>query len=166
MINTGGTALTGAGTITVSGISGKEKIVIVVDSASSASASSQMSLRINTDSGTNYWYTSTRLRGDSTSYFTNNDDSGFRTSTSAIVIGSMSGSAGSSISTGFMIDGGTTTGGKAFTYNSCTNRNSSSTWYNDSGTGVYLGSAAITSVSILSSVGNFDSGTIYVYGSA
>ena len=166
LINTGGTALTGAGTITVSGISAKEKIVIVVDSASSASASSQMSLRINTDSGTNYWYTSTRLRGDSSAYFTNNDDSGFRTSTSAIVLGAMSGSAGSTISTGFMIDGGTTTGGKAFTYNSCTNRNSATAWYNDSGTGVYLGSAAITSVSILSSVGNFDSGTIYVYGSA
>jgi hypothetical protein len=64
----------------------------------------------------------------------------------------MSGSAGSSISTGFIIDGGTTTGGQAFTYNSCTNRNSAATWYNDSGTGVYLGSAAITSVSIISGV--------------
>lgn len=165
LLNSGGTALTGASTITVSSISGQEKIVVVVDGASSANASAEMYLRINADSGTNYWYGGQRLVGDSTAYLLSNSN-GFRTTTTSIYLGQMSDNSGSTISAGISINGGTTTGGKSFQGACGTARSTGLNYYTSVVNGVYLGSAAITSVSIISSTGNFDAGTIYVYGSA
>ena len=56
LLNSGGTALTGAQTITVSGISSKNKLLVMLDAASSASAASFISLRLNTDTGNNYYW--------------------------------------------------------------------------------------------------------------
>lgn len=165
LLNSGGTALTGASTITVSSISGQEKIVVVVDGASSANASAEMYLRINADSGTNYWYGGQRLLADSTAYMLSNSN-GFRTTTTSIYLGQMSDNSGSTISAGISINGGTTTGGKSFQGACGTARSTGLNYYTSVVNGVYLGSAAITSVSIISSTGNFDAGTIYVYGSA
>jgi hypothetical protein len=55
LINAGGTALTGAATITISGISGKKDLFIIIDSGSSANASSEFSIRFNADSAANYF---------------------------------------------------------------------------------------------------------------
>ena len=54
LLNAGGTAMTGAATITISGISGQAKLLIYVRTASSASASSRLQLRLNTDTTANY----------------------------------------------------------------------------------------------------------------
>jgi hypothetical protein len=55
LLNAGGTLLTGATTITVSGISGADKIMVVIgENVSSANASSEISVRFNSDTGSNY----------------------------------------------------------------------------------------------------------------
>jgi len=167
LLNTGGTALTGASTITVSGISGQEKLHIIVDSASSANASSAMSIRINTDSGTNYYYGGIKWKADSTEYMLAELTNSYRTNTDSIYLGQMGSNAAMQMGISLFIDGGTATGGKGFIGQggrSGTQGGTTGVWTCISG--VYLGSAAITSISILSSSGNFDNGTIYVYGSA
>jgi hypothetical protein len=55
LLNTGGTSLTAANTITISGISNQDKILILVRQASTA-ASTTIRLRFNSDSGSNYTY--------------------------------------------------------------------------------------------------------------
>lgn len=167
LLNAGGTALTGASTITVSGISGQEKLHIIVDSASSANASSAMSIRINTDSGTNYYYGGIKWKADSSEYMLAELTNSYRTNTDSIYLGQMGSNAAMQMGISLFIDGGTATGGKGFIGQggrSGTQSGTTGVWTCISG--VYLGSAAITSISILSSSGNFDNGTIYVYGSA
>jgi hypothetical protein len=56
----GGT-LTGAATITVSGISGKNQLFVIIDEASSASTQSTISIRFNTDSGVSYTQWGSRI---------------------------------------------------------------------------------------------------------
>ena len=163
LLNTGGTALTGAATITVSGISNKENIMVIVDSASSANAGAIIALRINADTGSNYKNWGTALIGGST-YSANNitthDDNPGTYHRFAL----LSGSATSFAMGGAMITGGLSTGIKTI------QSQGSATIGGNSGqraymlNGIYSGSAAITSVSLFSDSGNFDGGTLYVYG--
>jgi hypothetical protein len=55
LLNAGGTALTGASTITVSGISGVDKILVVIDNAKATSVSGTLGVRLNTDTASNYY---------------------------------------------------------------------------------------------------------------
>ena len=62
--NAGGTALTGAQTITVSGISSKDKIMVLIKNASSVNATkSEIKVRLNTDTGNNYYRFGGSLEG-------------------------------------------------------------------------------------------------------
>lgn len=156
LINAGGTALTGAATITVSGISGKNSLMIWVDQASSASASSYFNFRFNTDSGSNY-----RWAGLSKQNVTMQE---VRTAGSSTEIEwSRLGTSAANTVTGFIqINGANAAGQKPFSSSSAAAGGTPG----DSTLllGTYIGSSAISSVSIISSVGNFDAGTIYVYG--
>jgi hypothetical protein len=165
LLNAGGTALTGASTITVSGISGADKIAIFLDNASSASASSVFNIRFNGSSASNYnWY------GMGSTYRSTYDNFVFRSfqsqNTSGIEIGEMSGNAGSGLSGYMIITGCNASGNKV--YNAQTGVSpSGSTGNQGYGIGGYWNnSAAITSVSIVSGTGNFDDGNIRVYTSA
>ena len=55
LLNSGGTALTAAQTITVSGISAKDKIMIFVTGASSVNSAARIRVRLNTDTASNYY---------------------------------------------------------------------------------------------------------------
>jgi hypothetical protein len=151
LINAGGTALTGAQTITVN-VSGKNQIYIYIDRASSASASSFMRWRLNTDTGNNYYY-----------FATGNDIAGYDGGGPAnfIYAGRMGTSAGDSASGFILINGCDATGIKPFV-SAGFGTGTSSRYY--SNVGHYTGASAITSVSFNSETGNFDSGTMYVYG--
>jgi hypothetical protein len=151
LLNAGGTALSGSGTVTVSGISGQEKLVVVVAGAKTGTAYQQMFFRINTDSGTNYIY------------------SGFTVNQNYYAQGSIAatsfyfgqgGAAGTDNVVGTMfIDSGKSTG---FKY---VGVSGGGEWQASQVQGIYKGSAAITSISVVSS-NNFTAGTVYVYGSA
>ena len=166
LLNSGGTALTGAATITVSGISGKDKIFVLVQEASSANASSRISIRLNTDTAGNYaragftidpsaTYTPGDYIGTSTLTFTSfplgftADGEGSRLSGAITITGCNSSGVKQMISTG----GGDLFGGTKFQQLS-------------SFQGYYNSATVISSISVFSSTGNFDGGTVYVYTSA
>lgn len=165
LLNSGGTALTGATTITVSGISNKDKIMVLIAGASSANGSSSFTLRFNADSGNNYssyglWRDSSQNAAQIINNFTN-------TATSSIPFAKMFGGNYGTASGGLTLTGGNASGVKAFIYTgSASSGGGESGQESYSGQGFYSGSSTISSVSIISSTGNFDAGTIYVYTSA
>jgi hypothetical protein len=163
LLNSGGTSLTGAATITISGISNKEYILVLVDSASSASADSIIGLRINTDTGTNYSNFG-GLIAAAGSYVASNFTVNSGTTQTYQPIGRMAANAGSEVSGGAFITGGTNTGIKSIQSMGAGTASGANQHRNYTLTGVYNGSAAITSISLFSDNGNFDAGTIYVYG--
>jgi hypothetical protein len=158
LINSGGTALTGAATITVN-VSGKNILYVRVVTASSANAASTFTLRLNADSGSNYIYSSL-YAFDSSSLVIRTDNS---TGATSHVFGVMGNDQTSNVSGHALISGANATGVKPIHLNSVALLDNS-TDRSYSATGAYLGTSAITSVSIISSSGNFDAGTIYVYG--
>jgi hypothetical protein len=164
LLNSGGTALTGASTITVSGISGKDKIMIMVDSASSASASSLIQIRLNGDTDYVYqWYGVKISAGTSysASYLVSE-----QAASNMIRFGTMSSNADSIVSGTMMLTGCNSSGYKVF--------NSAATGDKGSGNdqiafilgGYYNKTATISSISVVSGTGNFDAGTVYVFTSA
>jgi hypothetical protein len=165
LLNAGGTALTGAATITVSGISGKDKIMILVAGASSASAQSIIGIRLNGDGGSNYGYQGFGLEA-ATSYSASNFFQRTETGDSRFRLGNLANNAASTLSGYCLISGcassgvkimnavgGATTGGGVEQQSHITG-------------GVYNSSSTISSISVISSTGNFDAGTVYVYTSA
>jgi hypothetical protein len=160
LINAGGTALTGASTITVSGISGKNFLAVCVDGVSSASSSSMIKLRFNADATSKYGQAGTymkntdQIRGyvvplDGNVNFEVFQMSGADVSTATSYM-TFTGTAGTGAKLGTILTYGNSAGGGDFMapMTNC----------------IYTGSSAITSVSLISGTGNFDAGTLYVYG--
>lgn len=164
LVNSGGTALTGAATITVSGISGADKLLIFVSGgASSDTASSKMTFRLNGDSGANYYSSGVRYISNGT-YSSGNLQGDYFDSTS-FSLGKMSNNAASDGGMYALLSGCNSSGVKVF---------NSAGGFSDPGDGAnayilggyYNSSSTISSISLISSVGNFDKGTLYVYKSA
>jgi hypothetical protein len=163
LLNAGGTTLTGAQTITVSGISGKDKIMILVDAAGGG-ASTTIAVRLNTDTASNYYAYGSQIQSnasyDGSVIF--NRAQGAR----AFIRMCEALNTSDAISGYVLLSGCNSAGVKVF--NGITGQNS------DSGAGVrgyntggyYNSSSTISSISLFSSVGNFDSGTVFVYTSA
>jgi hypothetical protein len=165
LINAGGTALTGATSITVSGLSGYESYIIRCD-ASSVNTTSLVSIRLNNDSGTNYLGRGVSISNAVayTSAFLNNVE--FDGATEYFI-----GRTATSVSTGYLtigvrIEGGSGTTGKAIQASVGFWDGSARTGQITTvSTGLYLGSAVISSFTIISSSGNFDQGNLFIYGS-
>jgi hypothetical protein len=166
LLNTGGTALTGATSITVSGISAQKQLMIQIADGSSANSGATFVCRPNNDTGSNYIFAGTRFDVQST-YSTGNIYGVSTVATTSIAMfttGSNAGSAGSAM---VHLDSTDTTGWKRFTTMGSANSDGGSNafltnWFQ----GLWKGSAAVTSITITSTSGNFDNGTLYVYGAA
>ena len=158
LINAGGTALTGAATITVN-VSGKNQLYVRIEGASSANVASSFLIRLNADSGANYIHSAIyQLDPSAPTIQTLNSTGGVSTP-----FGVMGNDQTSTVSGHILISGTNATGVKPIQLNSVSlGDNTTNRSY--SLTGSYLGSSAITSISLLSNSGNFDAGTIYVYG--
>ena len=165
LLNAGGTALTGAQTITVSGISAKDKIMVLVQSASSANASSIITLRLNTDTGANYNYFGQFIQTEA-AYNDDNFRATAGTGETFIPFAKMSGSATSLVSGAAILSGCNSSGVKQFQIlgGASAGGNSDTNMYNTMG--YYDSATVISSISLFSSSGNFDAGTVYVYTSA
>ena len=163
--NAGGTALTGAATITISGITGKDKIMVLLSGASSASGSSEISLRFNSDSGTNYYYFGsiivTETAYANTIFTRANGGAGI----DRCKIIKMSNSAPTIINAYHLTSGANSSGVKVYNYSSGTSTGGANAEVYSAG-GYYNSSSAISSVSVVSSSGDFDAGTVFVYTSA
>jgi hypothetical protein len=165
LLNAGGTALTGATTITVSGISGVDKIMVVVMNASSANASSEFGLRLNGDTGTNYTYGSAGAYNPST-YITSMISGDRSTASDRIPFANMSTNAASAVNGFCLFSGCNSSGLKIYNGTAAGNAAGGNTQSFNVMGGTYTGTSTISSVSIVSNSGNFDAGTIYVYTSA
>jgi hypothetical protein len=161
LLNAGGTALTGAATITVSGISAKESIMVIVDGASSANASSFIGLRVNTDSNNIYYAFGQENTLNSTysaTMFASRGEVG-----NSINIARMGDSAANTVDGAVTLSGCNSAGVKPFISigagNGTTARQYALEGYVDL-------SATISSISVISSTGNFDAGTVFVYATA
>jgi hypothetical protein len=166
LLNAGGTALTGAATVTVSGISGANKIMILVGGASSASASSEIRIRLNGDTGSNYKLVMMQWAAAS-SYSTNIlNGQNYLTGLSRIDIGYMSDNAGSTVSGFVMLDACSTTGIKNFLSGGMGSPSSGSGHRAFVNNGYYDSASTISSISVDSSSGDLDAGTVFVYTSA
>jgi hypothetical protein len=158
----GSAALTGASTITISGISGKDKIMVLVSAASSASVNAEMYIRFNASSANYYNY------GHYHQWFATYGSGNFENvngSFSSIYGGKMSSNAASSVSGAATITGCNSSGVKQFIAVNNGNGAGGSGQYGFSVQGYWDNSATVSSVSLVSSVGNFDNGTLYVYTS-
>jgi len=161
--NAGGTALTGAQTITVSGISSKDKIMVLIKNASSVNATkSEIKVRLNTDTGNNYYRFGGALEGLNTysSAYLGHEGGAAR---DGILAGQTGTNALSAVSGCAVFTGCASAGVKQFTVVG------SSDYAEQIGVfagGYYDSASSITSVSLFSDDGNFDAGTLFVYTSA
>jgi hypothetical protein len=167
LLNAGGTALTAASTITISSISGIEKLMIVVSEASSVNGGSIIRVIINGDT-TNYQYVVGGVEISQASSYQINSMEAVTTSGSGanIPLGRIPDDDAGKVNGVVQIDACASTGYKSWTSRGAGSYGSSANGRTYTLGGIYLASAAVTSVAVVSSSGNFDAGTIYVYGSA
>lgn len=158
LINAGGTSLSGSTTVTVSGISGKNQLLIYVDRASSANAGASISLRFNTDANPNYSAIGTYFNSTSSN---DGEYGGSPLTDDRFYLGYMGNMATNSVSSYTVVNGTNAAGYKSIISHSYANGTSYTRYAHQ---GVYAGTSAITSISIVSSSGNLDGGTVYVYG--
>lgn len=163
LLNSGGTSLSGASTTVSFTSTGYVNLQIQVKNATFGSNENGFSLRMNGDTGSNY--SSMRYMNYGTSPTVENSNQITQTD---IIIANRLGSdttpkykVGSAVIDIFRP---TDTDYCFLTWDSSgTNANVANTWY-VKGQGIYDGTAAITSITLLAAGGSFSTGTIYVYG--
>ena len=164
LVNAGGTTLTGAQTITVSGISNADEIFILVAGASSANAESEIRIRFNSDDATNYYaYGPQYYIGSS---YSSVNFRAYGSPNTQLILGGMPSIASGVVHGSIRVIGANTSGQKMFQLMGGGNAQGSSEQQHYWTGGRYDSSSTISSVSILSQTGNFDAGTIFVYTSA
>lgn len=160
LLNSGGTALTGSATVTVSGISGMNMLYVIVNLGSSTQTTGcEVYLRINSDSASNYYKVGGQQSGSLTYPITS-------AATTRMGGASFSSNANSAIWGGTMIFGCNSAGIKMYNSNYATDLagGANNAWQGTSG--YWSGSATVSSISIITADGTWDAGTIYIYGSA
>jgi len=166
LLNSGGTALTAASTITISGISSKDKIMVLLKDVQCVNATQTIGLRLNADTGSNYNYFGSKIIWGTTYNQYNLQDVTALNQSSYIVTGTAS-DAAAIASASVVITGANSSGVKQISSmgagaSDYGGTNAPAFWLG----GFYSGSAVITSVSVKTTSGNFNGGTIYVYTSA
>ena len=164
LLNSGGTALSGASTVTVSGISGKDKIMVLVEGAKGTGVQNACQLRLNGDTGSNYYQTGSEYEGAST-YAASNMKNISITGT-AHNIGSMSTNANSIVAGYVLITGCNAAGVKVLTSAGASTAAGGSSNNQYVLGGYYNSASTISSISIFNNTANFSAGTVYVYTSA
>jgi hypothetical protein len=153
LLNSGGTTLTGAQTITVSGISGANKIYAYVTNASSASNYGWFGFRFNTNTGSVYRTNAIEHRFGDT--YPTILDGAYDSARFARL-----GLAASTCSGAILIEGcASSTGVKPYDVTG------GATEYSYVNKGFFDSTTAITSISVFCDLGNFDAGTVFVYTS-
>jgi hypothetical protein len=165
LLNSGGTALTGAGTITVSGISGQNKLMLVFgDVGATSTGNTYLNVRLNTDTGSNYYSYGIKFAGP-TSYSPDNLTYRFGNAATSIRIATRNASSG--YYTGyFLLDGCNASGVKVYQAAGSGESGGSQSQEAYVTGGYYDSSSTISSVSLNLSANNFNAGTLFVSGSA
>lgn len=171
LVNTGGTSLSGSSTVTVSGISGADELFIYLNNGSGNTAQSNLQIRLNADSGSNY-NVAGAVAYCPTSYNTNVLDTyptsggSFTSPNSAWQVGQMSTNVASNFSFGMTISGCNSSGVKVMNHVCASSPGGGSNHVTTIGQGFYSGTSTISSVSLIISAGTFDAGSVFVYKTA
>jgi len=163
LLNSGGTSLSGSAT-TISGISGKDKIKVLISGASTGTASSFIAVRLNGDSGSNYYSYGAFWRADSSYAATMFGEENEQTTD--ISIASMSSNTSSAVSGSVEFSGCNASGVKIYSSIGAGNNAGGNGQHLFSSGGYYNSSSTISSISVIALSGSFDAGTVYVYTSA
>ena len=164
LLNAGGTALTGASTITVSGISGMDSIMVLVNGVKTTSASEVINFNLNGDSGANYTCLGANIAFP-TSYAAANLSRIGTFNGAAYYVMQTSTNTNSDGDAALTITGANTSGVKIIQGVGAAEARTGNNAKTFISQGYYKGTSTISSVSIIAS-SNFTAGTIYVYGSA
>ena len=160
----GSAALTGATTITVSGLSGYNNLFVTMNGASTATNNSFITFKFNSASANHYAFGS-KIQWQS-SYGSGLPAPINQTNVGAIQFGRMPNNVGATGNGTIQIVGANTTVVKPFLFQAGFTPDGG--FYDEefvNGGGYFDASAVISSVSLISSTGNFDAGTLSVYGS-
>jgi hypothetical protein len=153
MTSLGTVALTGATTITLSGLSNISRVTLLINGASSVNASSYITLRFNGDSTNNYGFAGNySSNGTLANAYAQNDTS--------IPVAKQGNTAANVISALVNVNGGFSDGMLQYNLGSYANGSGFES-YNWTG---FYNNTKITSISLISSTGNFDAGFMYVFG--
>lgn len=164
-----GTGTTTSGsTVTVSGISGINNLMIIFKSISTDTAGSTITLRVNSDSSTLYGRGYTGVYLEPTYSPNSQIDSGSVSSQNSYLVGTItSGAAAGTLSGYAQIAGCNSSGVKML--NVLAGNTAASGWTSNTmriSGGTYTGTSTISSVSVITGTGTFDAGSFDVYGSA
>jgi hypothetical protein len=165
LINSGGTSLSGSST-SITGISAKDSLLVVVIGASCTAGSIEIQMTINSDTAANYTNQQNAIVAPA-SYNTNNfsGGGGYSNGTS-IEIGRESDVAASVVNSSVFINGANSAGDKVYQVvgggSPAGNDGQRLYW----GAGVWENSSTVSSIQIKASGGTFDAGTVYIWGSA
>ena len=163
LLNSGGTSLSGS-TTTISSLSGYDQFLILVSSASSTSSNVDYTIRFNADTGSNYSYFGAQGRA-TTNYESANIHTAMQgASQTSFLVSTGSNDAGSASSIGMLVSGANTSGIKVVESTAGATANGGVNHYSRWFKGIWNNSSVISSISIISSAGTFDTGTIFIYG--
>jgi hypothetical protein len=159
------TALSGVASTTVTGLGGYNKLFGAIYNSTTATASNEIRLRPNNDSGANYFWATAFIAGASSYATTNTSGSGNFVSQSEIDAAKF-GSTGSSgdANVYFAIDGANSAGKKMITYASGVAPGSGNAHRNFTGWTIYNSSSTISSFNVRVTGGTFSGGTLYIWG--
>lgn len=160
LLNAGGTALTGAATITVSGISAADQIMILISGASTTTTNADLLVRLNTDTGSNYYYYGGFYESKAAYSTTLWEQLNF--SNTGFFLGTPS--AAADVVSGYLLISGCNSAGVKVVNGLAVSKNSGSRGAHIGG--YYNSATVISSISMFTSAGNFDAGTVFVYTTA
>ena len=161
LLNAGGTALSGSGTVTVSSITSND-LLIYVTGAATAGTNVNMTYKFNS-SATNHNAAGLRIIGAS-GYAASNFDQVQEANSGSIPLAYTSSSASRPSRGYLMVQGCKSTGVKPLWFAGANDGGGGSGQWSHSGGGYFDAAAAITSVSIVLGSGTFNAGTVFVYG--
>jgi hypothetical protein len=160
-LNGAGTSLSGSST-SITGLSGYDKYYVYIYNMSGSTGTPGFSMTFNSDTSSKYGGDALQLNANSTAInivgitFTGVDgDTSFPLGYA---------NAASSLNATMMITGGNSSGAKIVERQAGVGSTSGNSVLIQ--TGIYTGTAVISSIQITCSSGTFDAGTVYIYGSA
>jgi hypothetical protein len=164
LLNAGGTALTGAASVTVSSLSGYNDMFIYIVGVSSASGNSNIAVQFNS-SATNHNNRRARIIAEPT-YGAGQFDGDTMTDGNEIRLLKTPTSASPIQGAYLMISGANSTAVKPLHFVGFADNGGTNSGQHLWGGGYFDQAAVISTVTITSSAGNFDAGTVYIYGRA
>ena len=163
LLNAGGTSLTGT-LVTVSGISGADKIMVIVAGLSTTFASgSTIQVRLNADAGSNYYAFGGQISNTGTASSMVLE---VNQTTTSVNLSNSSNDIASTTSGAITFTGCNSSGVKQFIGSGGGGIATGANNNNRTVQGYYNSSSVITSVSIRASGDTMDAGTVFVYTSA